>query len=365
MKSIYSFAALFYYKNLNSPYGLKALDYLRKERGINLDTIKSFTLGTSYSLYGLSHALEKEFPLDKILESKIVKLDNNSNKLRDHFYGFISIPIFKNGLPISFTGRGLPNKTSIKHKHLNGLKKNLFNEDALSQNSSVIITEAPIDCITLAQSGYNAVSIFGTNSFKDLYIKKFRSIDKIFLLFDNDKPGINGSLEIAWKFYKARYTTEIAELPLPGDVNSIWLNNKKSFQKIIDYSLDSAKTLEDDKFNQFLESKLEAEKSKKKRKAKKEAKDLDIEQIKNSIEISKVISNFLEIEKVGYNNYRAFCPFHNDHKTKSFFVYDETNTYYCYGCAKFGDVIQFIQDINHLPFVEAIEWLKSFNKDME
>lgn len=50
------------------------------------------------------------------------------------------------------------------------------------------------------------------------------------------------------------------------------------------------------------------------------------------------------------------CPFHNE-KTGSFVIYEEQNSYHCYGCGEGGDVINFVQKQQNLKFIEAVRFL--------
>ena len=47
------------------------------------------------------------------------------------------------------------------------------------------------------------------------------------------------------------------------------------------------------------------------------------------------------------------CPFHDDN-SPSFAVYPHTNSFYCFGCAKSGDVITFVQEMEGCSFREAV-----------
>lgn len=50
------------------------------------------------------------------------------------------------------------------------------------------------------------------------------------------------------------------------------------------------------------------------------------------------------------------CPFHNE-KTGSFVIYEDQNSFHCYGCSANGDSIAYIMKLHNLKFVEAVRYL--------
>ena len=77
---------------------------------------------------------------------------------------------------------------------------------------------------------------------------------------------------------------------------------------------------------------------------------MQISQIKAQLPILKLLKSYnLEPNK----NNLLKCPFHND-KTASLQIYEETNTFTCFGCGITGDQIEFIQQYEKITKREAI-----------
>ena len=53
---------------------------------------------------------------------------------------------------------------------------------------------------------------------------------------------------------------------------------------------------------------------------------------------------------------KGLCPFH-DEKTPSFNIRPAVGAWHCFGCGEGGDVISFVQKVEHLSFSEAVERL--------
>ncbi|MEN8223545.1 MAG: DNA primase, partial [Acidobacteriota bacterium] len=89
------------------------------------------------------------------------------------------------------------------------------------------------------------------------------------------------------------------------------------------------------------------------------------DQIKRSVSITDVVQSYgLDLKPAG-KNYKALCPFHTE-KTPSFFVKPESDSFACYGCNKFGDIFTFVQNIENVGFVEAMNLLiERFNIPVE
>ncbi|WWP00297.1 MAG: DNA primase [Candidatus Dasytiphilus stammeri] len=73
----------------------------------------------------------------------------------------------------------------------------------------------------------------------------------------------------------------------------------------------------------------------------------------------ELIESRLNLKKYG-KYYRTCCPFHKDH-TPSFIVNKERQFFYCFGCGKHGNAIDFIMNFDGLNFIETIQELASIN----
>ena len=64
----------------------------------------------------------------------------------------------------------------------------------------------------------------------------------------------------------------------------------------------------------------------------------------------------LDLKQSG-KNFVALCPFHKE-RTPSFYLYPETNSFYCYGCCKGGDNLTLTMALYGISFKEAVSMLQ-------
>ncbi|HHX38137.1 MAG TPA: DNA primase, partial [Clostridiaceae bacterium] len=77
-----------------------------------------------------------------------------------------------------------------------------------------------------------------------------------------------------------------------------------------------------------------------------------LEEIKIKNDIVEVVEQYVNLTKKTGANYFGLCPFHNE-KTPSFSVSPSKQLFYCFGCHKGGNVINFIQEIEKVPYGQA------------
>ncbi|VEG26597.1 DNA primase [Actinomyces howellii] len=82
----------------------------------------------------------------------------------------------------------------------------------------------------------------------------------------------------------------------------------------------------------------------------------DIDAVRERARIEDVVGEHLTLKPAGVGSMKGLCPFH-DERTPSFNVRPQLGLFHCFGCGEGGDVIAFVQKVNHLSFTEAVEHL--------
>ncbi len=213
---INSHVAKFYnYILLSHPLGKIALDYATN-RGITLETIKTFTLGFSPddSKYLSNFIVKKGYKIEDLIDTGTFGKSNYGPGLYDRFNGRLTFPLHDyRGHIVGFSGRILPSsknpnlakyinspETEIYHKSHMLFGLNLAKE-AIRQENSVVVVEGEFDMISPYQSGFkNFVALKGTAfTLEQLQLLR-RYTDTLILGLDSDFAGNNAarkSIELA------------------------------------------------------------------------------------------------------------------------------------------------------------------------
>ncbi len=72
-------------------------------------------------------------------------------------------------------------------------------------------------------------------------------------------------------------------------------------------------------------------------------------------DIVALVGQYVPLKRSG-SSYVGLCPFHKE-KTPSFHVTADRQLYYCFGCGAGGNIVDFVKNMEHLDFVEAIRFL--------
>ncbi len=82
----------------------------------------------------------------------------------------------------------------------------------------------------------------------------------------------------------------------------------------------------------------------------------DIDEVRARTRIEDVVAGYVSLRPGGVDSQQGLCPFH-DEKTPSFHVRPSVGRWHCFGCGEGGDVFSFVEKIEHITFVEAVELL--------
>ncbi|MDR0858198.1 MAG: DNA primase [Oscillospiraceae bacterium] len=72
-------------------------------------------------------------------------------------------------------------------------------------------------------------------------------------------------------------------------------------------------------------------------------------------DLAEVAATYVSLKTRG-NEATGLCPFHSE-RSPSFHISTDKQLYHCFGCGEGGGVVQFIQKIENLGFVDTIEYL--------
>lgn len=82
---------------------------------------------------------------------------------------------------------------------------------------------------------------------------------------------------------------------------------------------------------------------------------INFEELKQYSLLSVVKGYGINVIRAGGDRHRCVCPFHND-KNPSLVIYPD-NRWRCFGCEKYGDVVDFIKEYEQIGTVEAAKKL--------
>lgn len=227
-------AAKYYYYQLGSDLGKKALDYL-EDRGVDEKTRKRFGLGFSpFFRDDLHRYLKgKQFSDTILMDSGLIVQDkSDSGNYYDRFFNRVMFPIFDTqSRVIGFGGRvmgdGSPKYLNSPETKLFDKGKNLYalNLAKTSRRSFIILVEGYMDVISLHQAGFdNAVASLGTAFTQGQAHLLKRYTDEVIICYDGDGAGINAALKAIGVLEAAGHTVRIVRLTTYKDPDELIKN---------------------------------------------------------------------------------------------------------------------------------------------
>lgn len=82
----------------------------------------------------------------------------------------------------------------------------------------------------------------------------------------------------------------------------------------------------------------------------------DIDEVRTRTDLKEMVDAYVTLKSAGIGSWKGLCPFH-DERSPSFHVRPQMGYFHCFGCQESGDVISFMQKMDHITFSEAVEKL--------
>ena len=213
-------AAKFYYTNLRTPKGERALQYLR-DRGLSADTIRAFGLGYAgkYSDQLYRYLKEKGFDPAMMKEAGLVDI-SEKNGVSDRFWNRVMFPIMDlNSRVIGFGGRvmgdGHPKYLNSPQTYVFDKTRHLYGLFAAkkSRKPFFLLCEGYMDVISLHQAGFtNAVASLGTALTTEHAKLLRRFVQQVYVTYDSDGAGTGAALRAIPMLRDAGITARVVRL---------------------------------------------------------------------------------------------------------------------------------------------------------
>ncbi|MFC1535852.1 DNA primase [Candidatus Neomarinimicrobiota bacterium] len=258
---IHDFAEKTFQKHLFSDKGKNVIKYLA-ERGLTLETIKTFKLGLSSTGWEdlITKVKSQNYSNDVIEKSGL--FTKSDKGIFDRFRNRIMFPIFnQSGKVIAFGGRTLDKnepakyvnspETQLYHKSdvLYGLH---LSRQAIREKGVVFLVEGYMDFIQLYQAGIeNVVAASGT-ALAERHVQQIKKFtNRVYLTYDGDQAGTDAAIRAGYLLYQGSIEPLVVQVPKGMDPDD-WirkngaeaiLQRTESATSLIDFQI-SAKNVE-------------------------------------------------------------------------------------------------------------------------
>jgi len=230
--------------NLFTNNGEQVLHYLKHDRGLTEETIRTFKLGAFPRYADVAVNAAGAYTAWKCGVSGFNEDGAIVSKFSTHK---IIIPICNNdGDVIAIMGRsmlskeeleerGLPKYTNSYYKKTSNLFGLSLSKDEVREKDEVYLVEGNLDVITAWQYGMkNVVAVSSANLSKMQLILASRYANQVNLLFDADEAGEAGAARAMERYGKStKVNLSIAKLPPgPKDIDEYFTNGYSEVGKI-------------------------------------------------------------------------------------------------------------------------------------
>ena len=241
-------AARYFYYQLRSPLGARAMEYL-KNRNLSEETMKRFGLGYAGNYSdGLYRYLKKQGISDQLLKESGLMQFNERQGMYDKFWNRVMFPIMDvNNKVIGFGGRvmgdGKPKYLNSPETVIFDKSRNLYglNFARTSKKRNMLVCEGYMDVIAMHQAGFtNAVASLGTALTSQHASLLKRYTDEVILTYDSDDAGVRAALRAIPLLKTAGISTRVLHMePYKDPDEFIRALGTEAFQERIDQAENS------------------------------------------------------------------------------------------------------------------------------
>lgn len=151
----------------------------------------------------LERAPEGSETYERLRALGVIRTDEEGRHPHELLSGCLVVPLRDlSGNVVSFYGRAIDDRRTVKHLYLPGPRRGLVNAPCAATADELILTESVFDALSFLQAGIpNAVPIYGTNGYTpdhDALLSKYR-IRRVVLALDTDETGRKAALALAEK----------------------------------------------------------------------------------------------------------------------------------------------------------------------
>ncbi len=242
---------------LKSEQGNEALEYLRGDRGLEVDTIENWKLGYAPDEWSIvtDRLLDKGFSEEELISWGLSQRSQSGNKVYDRFRRGITIPINnRTGKIIGFAARTFPyEKGEDFAKFINSPETDfysksriLFGMDSAARHiireRQAVLMEGYFDVIQARKYLRNAICLGGTAFTDEHALQLKRLADEIIICLDSDAAGKEKAIAAGIKCLEHGLEARVVEMPEGFDPDDV-IREQESWNYLMDGSFSEERKL--------------------------------------------------------------------------------------------------------------------------
>lgn len=255
----------FEYALNNHPEAKRVFEYLKKDRGLNEESIKKFNIGYSPNDFkALSNYLiqKKNYNINDLEKTGL--LAGSKGRLFDRFKGRVIFPLFDHrGEVVGFAGRILPWDKQDMAKYINSPETVVYHKSKVLYGLNItkgeirnskfaIIVEGELDMISSYQAGIkNVIAIKGSALTEDQIRLINRFCQKIVLCLDSDTAGDEAAKRGAISAINLGFEVKVAHIKSYKDPDEAARKDPEAYRTAISEAVDIWDFLINQIFNKY------------------------------------------------------------------------------------------------------------------